>query len=493
MKAFLLFFVGIVSLFSYAQDGSLDTSFGDNGVVFTDLNNSHDLGWSVVQQADQKLIVSGITSSDTNSWHPYLVRYMPDGSLDTTFGIDGKITADYGIGFNGYKYLFIDNQQNIVAAGNMGYDGNFVIAKYLENGNLDNSFGNNGVLTITDGNYSGMVLLDDGSILLLKFSGSDEIIIKHYLANGVLDTNFGINGVATSTFSGESFESREIKVDAGNNIFIVGKRDNTDTADIILMKFLPTGYLDVSFGNNGMAIKTLNAILFPSDSSVTFDFTNDDKIVIAGSYGGCIDIGNPSFQPFFMRFLNSGLPDDAFGNNGTVLLPISSFYISQLIIQENQRMIVSGNYPDCFEGGIYGINRYFSGGAQDNSFNGESIEFDNYKTILQQDGKIVSVGNTFWYDGQEDVVLVRHNNTTLSLPDYENQKTSIYPNPSKGIFIVENNFYSENVFYQITDIIGKIIVTGELSDKQTQIDLSSTQSGVYFLKTSNQVFQLLKN
>jgi hypothetical protein len=60
------------------------------------------------------------------------------------------------------------------------------------------------------------------------------------------------------------------------------------------------------------------------------------------------------------------------------------------------------------------------------------------------------------------------------------------------MFTIERGF-SEMDTYQITDITGKIISQGELAEKQTQINFSAAQSGVYFLKTSHGIFRLLKN
>ncbi len=493
MKIFFIFLVGILSSLSSAQDGSLDTSFGNGGIVVTDLENSQDLGFSVVQQADQKLIVTGTTTTNSSNYYPYLIRYMTDGTVDTTFGVNGKIFTDYGAGFNAYKYLFVDNQQKIIGAGIIGNNSNFIVAKYLENGDLDNDFAINGVLTITNGNYAGMALLDDGSFLLLKFSGNNEITINHYLSNGQLDAGFGTNGAAVSSFSGSGFTGREIKIDGENNIYFLGTRDNAANSDIILMRFLPDGYLDNSFGNNGMTSKNIDALNPMNFSSASLDFTNDNKIVIAGSCGACVDLFNPIYQPYFIRYTNDGTPDTNFGTNGTILLPVSDFIIGQLLIQENQRMVVSGYYPDCFEGSLYGVKRYISNGTIDNSFNGPALEFENYKTILQDDGKIVSVGNTFWYNGLEDIFLLRLNNDPLSLPEFKGNKFTIYPNPSNGIFTIERSFFSKKDGFQVTDTTGKIIALGELTNKQSQINLSSAQSGMYFLKTSNSIFRLLKN
>ncbi|PHR13844.1 MAG: hypothetical protein COA40_04850 [Aequorivita sp.] len=493
MKALLLFLAGILCFVSYAQDGSLDTSFGDGGIVVMDIENSNDMGWYVAQQADGKIIVSGATSPDTNNFYSILLRYLPDGTLDTSFGTNGVVTQDYVSWYGDQGFLSIDNTGNIITAGVVYQNSNtyFIISRYLENGQLDYSFGTDGIVSF-QGVYN-IILLSDGSFLLLRFTASDEISISHYLNDGTLDVLFGTNGTAVSTFSGESFRIRETKVDGQENIFLLGTRDNNANADIILMKFQPSGYLDSNFGNNGAVTKNIDALNPMNFSSASLDFTTDGKPVIAGSCGACVDLFNPVMQPFFIRYLNDGSPDSNFGNNGTILFPVSGFSISQLFVQENQSMIVSGRLLDCFEGSIYAVNRYFEGGFIDNSFNGASLEFDYYQTILQQDGKILSVGNTYWYDGQEDIVLLRHNNNPLSVPEFQNQIATIYPNPSNGIFTLNYELFSEKIPYQISDITGKVIATGELTEKQSQLDLSSAQNGVYFLKTNNRVFKLLKD
>jgi uncharacterized delta-60 repeat protein len=493
MKTLLLFLVGIASLVSVAQDGSLDTSFGDGGVVLTDFSNSQDFGEAVVQQADGTLVVAGVKRLSNGDNNVILVRYLTDGSIDTSFGTGGVVTADYGVGFYGFAFLFVDNQDRIVAAGskNDGSNTFFIVARYLNDGQLDTTFGTDGTVAIP-GTFE-MMLLSDGSFLLVRFSASDKVSVSHYLSDGALDISFGVNGSALSTFSGETIQIREIKGDALGNIFLLGTRDNNANTDIFLMKFNPDGYLDPNFGTNGMATKNIDALNPMNFSSASLDFTNDNKIVIAGSCGACLDLFEPVIQPFFLRYNFDGSPDSTFGSDGTILLPISGFVSSGLIVQENQRMLVSGSSVDCFEGSMYVIYRYFPGGTLDNSFSAVSpIEFYNSKTIAQEDGKIVTVGYTFWYNGEEEIVLLRHNNNPLSVPEFETNKLIIYPNPSNGMFTIERGF-SEMDTYQITDITGKIISQGELAEKQTQIDFSAAQSGVYFLKTSNEIFRLLKN
>jgi len=219
MKALLLFLAGILCFVSYAQDGSLDTSFGDGGIVVMDIENSHDMGWYLAQQADGKIIVSGATSPDTNNFYSILVRYLPTGTLDTSFGTNGVVTQDYVSWYGDQGFLSIDNTGNIITAGVVYQNSNtyFIIARYLENGQLDYSFGTDGIVSF-QGVYN-IILLSDGSFLLLRFTASDEISISHYLNDGTLDVLFGTNGTAVSTFSGESFRIRETKVDGQENIF----------------------------------------------------------------------------------------------------------------------------------------------------------------------------------------------------------------------------------------------------------------------------------
>ena len=174
------------------------------------------------------------------------------------------------------------------------------------------------------------------------------------------------------------------------------------------------------------------------------------------------------------------------------MLSETGFSISQLIIQENQRMLAIGSTTDCFELGVYNVKRYFSGGYRDYSFI-LGLEFVDSKTIVQTDGKIVGAGITAPLSGPQNILVARFNNSQLSVPNFKNQITTIYPNPSNGIFTIERELFSENEQYEITDIAGKTIASGELTEKQSQLNLTAAQSGVYFLKTSNSIFRLLKN
>jgi uncharacterized delta-60 repeat protein len=88
------------ALVRYNADGSLDTGFDGDGKVTTAIGTSYDEAFSVIQQADGKLVVAGYSHNGSN-YDVALVRYNADGSLDTGFDGDGKVTTDMG-GNNDY-------------------------------------------------------------------------------------------------------------------------------------------------------------------------------------------------------------------------------------------------------------------------------------------------------------------------------------------------------------------------------------------------------
>lgn len=75
----------LISISIFAQDGSLDLSFGTNGKVVTSINNGSDIAYSVKLQQDGKIIVAGMTTSSITGKDFVCIRYNSNGSLDSTF------------------------------------------------------------------------------------------------------------------------------------------------------------------------------------------------------------------------------------------------------------------------------------------------------------------------------------------------------------------------------------------------------------------------
>jgi uncharacterized delta-60 repeat protein len=135
--------------------GSLDNSFTRDGKVTTRIGNVLTIGNAVAIQKDGKIVVAGYTDDFSNADFA-LVRYNPDGTLDGSFGGDGKVTTDFGGNDYGYSVVIQSNGKILVA----GYSGDisdydFAVSRYNWDGSPDNNFGVDGKI-ITDFGSSGL-------------------------------------------------------------------------------------------------------------------------------------------------------------------------------------------------------------------------------------------------------------------------------------------------------------------------------------------------
>jgi uncharacterized delta-60 repeat protein len=498
MKTLLLFFAAVASLAAFAQDGSLDTSFGDNGIVRTDIDGDYDFPTSIAQQTDGNLVVVG---SFTNEGHrfPSIVRYLPDGTMDTTFGDNGLLTYSVPEYENEYyEKVLLQSDGKILAGGSFYNSGHFyAIQRFLSDGSIDNSFGINGEARVFPENFQGgnMILQNDDSVLVTGFflnNGIYRPMLRRILPDGALDLNFGNNGTVMIDLDPSlQFDSKIALTNDGKIMVIVNNVIGNNSTIKMLFRFNSNGVLDTSFGNNGKVTITIDEKYHALNMAVY----NDGKIAVYSQY---LDSQSSTLHNIYSRYLSNGDLDTSFGNNGYINPDIDNLWAIKILVQDNQRLLVYGHLITNFEegGGTLYMARYKLGGSVDSSFDFESSSSLYYPTdvLIQNDGKIVCLMTTPWYvGGGEDIIMKRYFNDPLSVPEFENQNITIYPNPSNGIFILKSNSNLNETPYQIIDITGKVISKGKLTQNQAQIDLSTAQSGVYFLKTSKGVFRLLKN
>lgn len=131
-----------------AAPGDLDPSFSADGRETTDLGPGPGQAQAVARQADGKIVTAGTSADDFA-----LARYNPDGSLDTTFSDDGKLTTDFG-SRDEANAVAVQNDGKIVAAGNADESNDFALARYNADGSLDTTFSGDGKVT-TDFGSSG--------------------------------------------------------------------------------------------------------------------------------------------------------------------------------------------------------------------------------------------------------------------------------------------------------------------------------------------------
>jgi uncharacterized delta-60 repeat protein len=152
-----------------AQPGVPDSAFNGNGIVVTDISSgSNDLAQDVTFQSDGKAVIAGFTGLTNQDF--CLIRLLPDGSLDNSFGGDGKVTTEVNGASDRARAVTVQPDGKIIAAGHthVGATDDIAVVRYNPDGALDNGFGINGrVIVDVDGDDRALsvVLQGDGKIL----------------------------------------------------------------------------------------------------------------------------------------------------------------------------------------------------------------------------------------------------------------------------------------------------------------------------------------
>ncbi len=171
------------------SDGTLDsTGFGTNGKVLTLYGASVSVGpWNIYEQSDSKIVVSGYSDSKF-----LLSRYDASGNLDTGFNGTGKATIDFGYTAYGYSVAFQTDGKILIGGGSEnGADTDFALARVKTNGIIDSTFGINGKVTTDFGgsNYAYSVKVQqDGKVVLAGYTGSQTAALVRYYVQEVVPT-----------------------------------------------------------------------------------------------------------------------------------------------------------------------------------------------------------------------------------------------------------------------------------------------------------------
>lgn len=222
------------ALVRYETDGSLDTSFGENGRVLTDLTGGDDIAFGIAIQPDGKVLVAGRAAGARGRFA--LVRYIEDGSLDPSFGGDGKVLVNFTSRDDAARDLAIQANGRIVVAGYAGgrRSSRFALARFMPDGTLDTSFSDNGkvVTRFTRGQdlVLGIASQSDRRIVAAGHAGgtrsspgNHRFAVARYRPNGTLDRTFGSNGKQMVDFTVGDDWAQDLGIQADGKIVAVGR------------------------------------------------------------------------------------------------------------------------------------------------------------------------------------------------------------------------------------------------------------------------------
>jgi uncharacterized delta-60 repeat protein len=224
------FFAVDFAVARYNPDGSLATSFGTGGQVVTDVDGTDRASALALQGG--KLVAGGLSFSATAGTNGDfgLVRYNPDGTLDTSFGAGGRVTTDF-VGFTDWAFALAVQGGKLVAAGRAGFEGNddFGLVRYNADGSLDPSFGAGGKVTTDFARAGGSfdearALVVQGSKLVAAGNVGPffDFGLARYKADGTLDRSFGSGGKVTTNFAGQTDEAFGLAVQADGRLVAAG-------------------------------------------------------------------------------------------------------------------------------------------------------------------------------------------------------------------------------------------------------------------------------
>ncbi|MDX1911167.1 MAG: T9SS type A sorting domain-containing protein [Saprospiraceae bacterium] len=230
-------------------DGSFDPDFGENGVVT--VPSAFTLHANLLMQPDGKIVLFGTEDQAPTGTQSMVVRFEPDGSLDTTFGDNGYVRVDA-----------INNSLEIFFSGAILADGKMLFAgmvrhqayfiKLMPNGDLDPSFSLDGIhIEPLNGSAEvyGMVAMPDGKYLATGYTIPDyEAFVARYNANGHRDQSFGVMG---AVYFPELSEGVDLAILPDGKILALNWIAYNDGQIAVLTRLMPDGELDPAFGNQG--------------------------------------------------------------------------------------------------------------------------------------------------------------------------------------------------------------------------------------------------
>jgi uncharacterized delta-60 repeat protein len=434
------------------EDGTLDGSFGNGGVVQTDFasNSSDDRAEGLALQSDGAVIVVGSTSGSggfpcysglRNNFDFVVARYNgSDGSLDTTFHeagiVDTPITSskdDWGFA------TAVQPDGNVIVAGSSGSGGvatPFVdpsLTRYLPNGSLDERFGTGGSVTTrlvdydalgcaqdVGGQFLDVAVQGDGKIVAVGNTGhlfQEAFLVARYQADGSADDSFGQGGVVINKPIREGRTDsrdtvRRIFLQPGGKIVTVGSVELCrnpggscstyqpwEDSETALVRYNPDGTLDTSFGADHTGM-----VFFSSSSDANGDVVSDAALRVDGKI---VALTGGAFAPRLVQFRSDGFVDGSFGVDGVVnLQPFGQEYFAPafLAVQPDSKLVIATTVPRVGSSDDFAVLRYNADGTVDSTFGdnhsgrvftnlGGPKSFDVLTALgIRWDGKILVAG-----------------------------------------------------------------------------------------------------
>lgn len=510
MKYFLTLISILVFNLANAQDGTIDSTFGVNGRVLTLMQSSNDKLNFVEVQSDDKILAGGNVIYDTvNNKNAFaLIRYHSNGSIDSSFANNGSMIYNFNGGSATANTIKLQADGKIILAG-QATSGNlkgFAAIRLNSDGSLDTTFANGGSLITSISNVDDRVftiaLHPDGRIMLGGYSKSStytKLAVARYDINGNIDTSFNNTGIVLYAQTGNNVLCNGISIDSVGNYILSGNSSYTGSSSGFLRKYLANGILDTSFGINGTWTTGVGNGF--SDNTTGIKTLPDGKMLVGytSSYTAPKKFAIRRFLP------SSWAVDPTFANGGTAYYSsgITSYAAATFAQQPDGKILVTGNYQN---GSIksFATVRYEANGALDSLFGTNGIVVSPFTSndnsssndiAVQSNGGIIVAGNNT-QNNVRRFALIKYHGSSITVNEFENKKNffdlQVFPNPSNDFITVQSsgNLVTANI--TIINALGEIVFIKKNASEFESIDISGLAHGIYFLKMNNREMKFIK-
>jgi uncharacterized delta-60 repeat protein len=289
-------------------DGSPDASFGTGGQVLSDLSpGAGEFAYGMALQADGRIVLAGQADGGSGVVVT-LARYNPDGSLDTTFGAGGLVFSGFPGGANA---VAVQSDGRIVVAGF-----SFLVTRFNADGTLDTGFGSGGQVAVPFGDFgwdseaNAILVQPDGGIVVAggSYGSRYDFALARLDSDGSLDKGFGHDGMVTTDFHNgrDAIEALVLQPDGRLVAAGFGHASNPSSADSVhfaLARYEPDGALDRSFGRSGRATAEIDNPVF-NDFARALVAQPDGRLVAAGGIHLFCEVGGCDLSGYALaRFL----------------------------------------------------------------------------------------------------------------------------------------------------------------------------------------------
>lgn len=486
-----------------AQPGTLDTDFGTQGKAFVTVStfDEQDDPRAIVVQPDGRILVAGYNSGLGNVSRGFVMRLMPDGDLDITFGNGGIVMLIPPTGTLQINCMALQPDGKIILGGAQGTEPNTVtqeawIARLNTNGLLDATFGVNGArimpLSSNTDYVKNVAVASDGAVYGLVYSGppaNAPACLVRLLPNGHMDNGFSGDGVRCDLFggnSGNSLGGLAVRVDGA--ALAAGSVGGSKVCAV-----LPNGSFDTSFGTGGVAEIPPGSL---SGSMVSLIIRTDGNILVSGSK---VNAAPRMFHTTML--LSNGVPDGQFGSGGLAEFTDPGYVLgtraTPAVLYPDGRYLVAWGKFDQNAGDRNVALTWFTPDGAEHEIGTTTVDVGlgtdpdqdtPFGLALAPDGDLVVVVRFVTELGT--MAVLRFNGAPLETGlggQHELNDLRVFPVPADAVLNVGHNEVSTTATMAVFDLLGqRLDVQVRRGGTSSTLDVSGLAAGSYLLVVSDE-------